>query len=594
MNFIKNFILRFFAIIGVLTAIIIICTVIIIKSLADMKKDVKERTVLHLKTSMISGDVVTEGGFFAFDSYLSQNISLIDTLLLIRKASKDEKVVGIMADISSFNLSYAQIEELRNELINFSKTGKPIYVWTDTFGEIIGGTKSYYLASAFDKIYMQPSGSVGFTGISTNSMFFKNTLKKLDMEPIGSRRKEYKNYWNMFSEEKYTDEHKEASQSLIDSIFSKIKSDISKSRNIPVKKLQEITDSFPLTSDEALKNGFIDEIIFKDKAVEKLKNAVDFKSFVSLSSYAKMTTDNFDFSEKSAVALIEMPGSVHRGSSEFGATGHPTSTGSSTMVALLSEAWKDDKVKGIIIRVNSPGGSVIASETIWNKIREMVKENKKPVYVSMGTVAASGGYYISMPAEKIFADHTTITGSIGVVIGKIYMREFYKKLGITFDSVSTGKNNDMFSPITKITEEQNEYVEKSLDRIYDEFVSRAAEGRKIKPEELEKYAKGRVWSGTLAKEKNLVDENGGFMDVFDSIKKKIKFEGDIAVTKYPRPEKMWEMIFTDYEDDQYSGFFGWLRAVLHKIDVLFSTVNEIKRDLDSDEIIKADESLEIH
>lgn len=593
MNLIKNFVLRFFAIIGVLTAIIIICAVIIVKSLADMKKEVKEQTVLHLKTSMISGDVATEGGLFAFESYLSKNMSLLDTIMLIRKASTDQKVVGIMADISSFNLSYAQVEELRNELIKFSKTGKPVYVWTDTFGEIIGGTKSYYLASAFDKIYMQPSGSVGFTGLTSDSMFFKNTLEKLDMEPIGSRRKEYKNYWNMFSEDKYTNEHREASQTLIDSIFNKVKTDISKSRNIPVKKLQEVADSFPLTSEEALKNGFVDEILFKDKAVEKLKNAVDFKSFVSMNAYAEMIRDTFDFTDKKHIALIEMPGSVHRGSSDFGASGHPTSTGSATMVALLSEAWKNDDVKGIIIRVNSPGGSVIASETIWNKIKEMVKENKKPVYVSMGTVAASGGYYVSMPAQKIFADHNTVTGSIGVVIGKIYMREFYKKLGITFDSVTTGKNNDMFSPITKLTDDQKLYVERSLDNIYDEFVSRAAEGRKMKPEELEKHAKGRVWSGTLAKEKNLVDENGGFMDALDTMKKDLKIEDEIAVISYPKPEKMWQMLFTDYEDDQYSGFFGWLRSIVHKVDILFSTVNEVQRDLNSNELIKADENLEI-
>lgn len=306
-----------------------------------------------------------------------------------------------------------------------------------------------------------------------------------------------------------------------------------------------------------------------------------------------MIQKTFDFENKSHVAVIEMPGSVHRGSSDFGASGHPTSTGSTTMVALLSEAWKSEDVKGIIIRVNSPGGSVIASETIWNKIKEMVKENKKPVYVSMGTVAASGGYYVSMPAQKIFADHNTITGSIGVVIGKIYMRDFYKKLGITFDSVTTGKNNDMFSPITKLTDEQKQYVEKSLDNIYNEFVNRAAEGRKMKPEELEKHAKGRVWSGSLAKEKNLVDENGGFMDAFDAMKKELKLEGEIAVVSYPKPEKMWEMLFTDYEDDQYSGFFGWIRSIVYRIDIFFSTVNEVHRDLNSNEIIKADENLKI-
>jgi len=592
MKLIKNFILRFFAIIGVLTAIIIICAVIIVKSLADMKKEVKENTVLHLKTSLISGDVTVEEGFLAFDSFFSKKTSLVDTLILIRKAAVDEKVVGIMADISSFNLSYAQVEELRNELIKFSKSGKPVYVWTDTFGEIIGGTKSYYLASAFDKIFLQPAGNVGFTGLSSDTMFLKNTFEKLDMEPIGSRRKEYKNYWNMFSEEKYTDAHRESAQSLIDSIFNKIKTDISKSRNIPVKTLQEVADSFPLTSSEAIKKGFVDELLFKDKAVEKLKNAVDFKSFISFSSYAKMTEDSFDFSEKPSVALIEMPGSVHRGSSDVGASGHPTSTGSETMVALLSEAWKDENVKGIIIRVNSPGGSVIASETIWNKVRELVKEKSKPIYISMGTVAASGGYYISMPAEKIFADHNTITGSIGVVIGKVYMREFYKKLGITFDSVTNGKNNSMFSPLTKITDEQKAYVEKSLDTIYDEFVNRAAEGRKMKPEELEKFAKGRVWSGVLAKEHNLVDENGGFMDAYDSLKKKIEAE-ELAIVKFPKPGKMWEMLLTDYEDDQYSGVFGWFSSIFAKVDLFFSTLNKVQREMNNNEMIKADESMEI-
>jgi protease IV len=577
MGFIKSILTRFFVMLGVLTFIIIVCAVIIVKSLADMKKEVADNSVLFLNTSSIMGDVSTESSFFYFDSFFGNKVSLVDTLIVIRKAASDPKITGIFADLSEIPLSYAQVEELRNELALFKKSGKPVYVWSDTFGEISNGTKNYYLASVFDKIYLQPSGMLGLNGLSSESMFFKNMLEKLKIEPIGSHRKEYKTYWNMFSEDKYTKEHKESAESLINSIFSKITADISASRDLPVEKITGISDSFTLTSADALKAGLVDGIKYKDEAVEEFKNFIKYEKTISVSSYYKISHSEFEISAKSKIAVIELPGSIHRGISDMGPSGNLQSTGSITAVSLLKKAWKDDNVKGVLIRVNSPGGSVIASESIWNQIGIMVKENKKPVVVSMGTVAASGGYYVSMPAEKIFADHNTITGSIGVVLGKMYTREFFNWMGITFDTVKTGKNTDLFSPLTRLEKDQSDYLEKSLDDIYNSFVTRAAENRKMEAAELEKHAKGRVWTGALAKEKGLVDEIGGFMDALEYIKTKSSCEADIAISKYPEPDKFWEML-TGSEDDS-PGIIRYFENVFSFFTTFFKNINYIQREI---------------
>lgn len=581
MGFIKKIFTRFFVMIGILTVIIIICGVIIVRALSGMKEDVHENSVLFLNTGMITGDVSTESSFFFFDSFISDKISLLDALMMIRKAGADPKIKGLFADISEVPLSYAQVEELRNEISLFKKSGKPAYVWTDTIGEISNGTKNYYLASVFDKIYIQPSGMVGFNGLNSESMFFKNMLEKLKIEPIGSHRKEYKTYWNMFVEDKYTKEHRESAESLVNSIFSKIVSDVSASRDLPEEKIREISDSFTLTSQEALNLGLIDGINYRDDAFNEFKNVTQHEKNISVSKYFRIHSSDFDMGLNSKIAVIELPGSIHRGHSDIGPTGNLQSTGSVTVVSLLKKAWSDEKVKGIVIRVNSPGGSVIASESIWNQIGLMVKENRKPVVVSMGSVAASGGYYVSMPAEKIFADHNTVTGSIGVVLGKMYTREFFNWLGITFDSVKTGKNTDLFSSITRLNEEQSEYMEKSLDEIYDSFVSRAAENRKMEKSELEKYAKGRVWTGIQAHEKGLVDEIGGFMDALEYVKTKSSCEADIVISKYPEPDKFWEMI-TGSEDETL-GQNGYFSRIFSFFNRVFQNISYFQREIRTSE-----------
>lgn len=581
MEFIKKIFVRFFVTIGILTTIIIICAVIIVRSLSEMKDEVEEKSVLNINMSSITGDVNADGGFYFFDSFLSRKVSLIDTLIILKDAQNDPKILGIFADISHLNLSYAQIEELRNGIIKFRKSGKPAYCFADSFGEITNGTKNYYLATAFDKIFMQPAGMVGFNGLTSESIFLKGTLEKLAIEPIGSKRKEYKTYWNMFSEDKYTPEHRESSETLINSIFSKIVEEVALARQISVENVKEIGNSFALTSQKAVEKKLVDAAIFKDDAYEELKKVTGNEKIISIGNYKNLQPMDLEIEKEGKIALIELPGSIHRGTSDFGPSGYPESSGSETVLSMLKKAEKDEDIKGVIIRVNSPGGSVVASETIWHQIKKMSDENKKPVAVSMGTVAASGGYYVSMSAPKIFADHNTITGSIGVVLGKMYTREFFKKLGITFDTVSTGKNTEMFSSLTRLEEDQKANMESSLDDIYKTFVERAAQGRKMEYDALEKHAKGRVWTGAQAKERGLVDETGGFMEAIDYMNSKIGGGKELKVVKYPESDKIWEMIMG--RDDESSGFVKWVESLAGTLNMIVKSLNMVQKELSGDD-----------
>ena len=557
-DFIKKIVTRFFVVIGFLTVLNIALIVWLISSIDFSgfgKKEVQEKTLLTINAGAISGDVFPETNYMMLDSFFGKQISLLDTLTSVRAAAADPKIVGIFLDLSDMNLSYAQAEELRNELILFKNAGKKVWAWSDSYGEYSSGTKSYYLASAADKIILQPSGFVTFNGISSTSPFLKNLLEKIKVEPIGAARKEYKTYWNMFSEEKYTEAHREATESLLNSIFSKVAAEVSESRKIPIDKVYEIADRVALTSPEAVKYQFVDAVRYKDEVVEEMKNQTGFENKMSLLAYKNIDRDILDIKPVSGpkIAVIEIPGSIHRGVSDMSPSGKPESSGSATVVSLLKKAWKDENVKGIILRVNSPGGSVIASETIWNQVETMKKINAKPIIVSMGSVAASGGYYVSMNADRIFADHNTITGSIGVVIGKFYTKDLFESLGITFDSVTIGKNNGFLSALEKFTPEQEEYLSRNLDETYNTFVQRAADGRKMNVMDLEKFAHGRVWSGGLAHSNGLVDEIGGFMAAYGYMKEKIALP-DCPFVKYPDTNGFLSLFQDEEEEEDEPGF----------------------------------------
>ncbi len=543
MKTLKKTIARFLIVLGVLFLLIIIAFSV---SLSRVQKETKIPEKVILTADL--GEIDTEYRLVSplMTSFLGKKMTIFDMVIMLRKARDDERVKAVIFRTSGTELSYSQLRDLREAIKDFQKSGKKVYAFTDTFAEAGSGTKPYYLASACDAVYVQPSGMTGLTGFYSASMFFKGTLDKLEMEAQGGKRKDYKTYWNMFTEEEYTEAHRESVEDLIDSFLSTVASDIASDRGLSEEDVKNIMQGPPLEAEEALENKLVDGIMYRQDVENMVKKGTEDAKTVSFFKYdseLRFSSETISAELSPHVAFIYAGGAVHRGKSDYSYEGEMQNTGSYTIAKALEDAAEDDEVKGIILRVNSPGGSAVASETIWNSVKKAAE--KKPLIVSMSSTAASGGYYIAAGAPEIVAQPLSVTGSIGVVYGKIYMKEFWKKIGITFDSSKNGEFADLLSPLESFSESQSDYVEKRLDAIYDMFVSRVAEGRKLHPEDVEKIAGGRVWSGADAAEHGLVDTEGGLRKTFSQMKEKLglKEQETILLRTFPEPPSWRDIIF---------------------------------------------------
>jgi len=580
-------VLWIFALFGVFTFLFFFIVIKVAVNYSDEKKVVPEKAVLTMNFQNEVLEYTPETPFV--DELLGKKrVTVFNIIDALEKASTDVRIKGVVAKIGSGKMSFAQIQEIREAVINFRKSGKKAVAYAETFGEIVGGNKSYYLATAFDEIYLQPAGSLGLTGLAFESMFLKGALKKLGIKPEGGHRKEYKSYWNMYTEDKYTEPHRESMQKIMDSIFSVMVKDIAEARGMEEAKVRDLIDKAPFTSDEAHELGFINGVKYRDEVYALVEKKEGDPSYVGLKSYL-LSQINDPFDESPAVALIYADGAIYRGKSDYDPFSGKSTIGSDTAARAIRDAVKDPEIKAIILRVNSPGGSVIASETIWREVVR-AKASGKPVIITMSSLAASGGYYISMAADKIIARPSTITGSIGVVVGKMYTEKLWEKLGITFDSVATSKNARIFSSTKALDEEQKLYLEKFLDRTYSTFTARVAEGRKLTPEKAEAAAKGRAWTGLDAKELGLVDELGGFPLAIKSAKEmmKLKPEDKIRFKRYPEEMPFFQQLL---ESDEEAGIEMKIDT-LSKIFTMISRVTEMGEKLgltqDSDTIIMHD------
>lgn len=543
MKTLKKTIARFLIVLGVLFLFMIIAFSV---SLSRVQKETKipEKVILTADLNEIDTEYRLASPLMT--SFLGKKMSVFDMVIMFRKARDDERVKAVILRTSGTKLSYSQLMDLREAVKDFQKNGKKVYAFTDTFAEAGSGTKPYYLAAACDDVYVQPSGMTGLTGFYSASMFFKGTLDKLEMEAQGGKRKDYKTYWNMFTEKEYTEAHSESVEDLINSFLSTVASDIAADRGLSEEDVKNIMQGPPLDAEEALEKKLVDGVMYRQEVenmVKKDTKNAKIVSFIKYDSELRLSSDTISPELSPHVAFIYAGGAVHRGKSDYSYEGQMQNIGSYTISKALEDAVKDEEVKGIILRVNSPGGSAVASETIWNSVIKAAE--KKPLIVSMSSTAASGGYYISVGAPEIVAQPLSVTGSIGVVYGKIYMRKFWKKLGITFDSSKNGEFADLLSPLEPFSEEQSDYVEKRLDSIYDMFVSRVAEGRNLKPEDVEKIAGGRVWSGADAAEHGLVDTEGGLRKTFSQMKEKLglKEHETILLRTFPEPPSWRDLIF---------------------------------------------------
>lgn len=443
----------------------------------------------------------------------------------IHRAADDDRVAGLIARVQIPAAAPGPVQEFREAVAAFTAR-KPSLAWAETYP----GTLSYYLASAFGEVWMQPSGTVGLVGFATNAMFLRDALDKAGIEAQFIARGEYKSAANLFTEDRYTDAHREADSRLIESLRAQVWEAIADSRDMPPEAVDALADRAPLLREDAVSGGLIDRIGFRDEAYTRIAELVgeegispeqgdadgdDAPPRLYLSRYAKAGHGTPSMpplpgrGAKPAIAVVTLHGPIVSGRGgpqplPFGTS----SAGGDTIAAALREAAADDSVSAIVLRVDSPGGSVTGSETIWREVNR-VKQGGKPVVASMGAVAASGGYYVSMSADTIVANPGTITGSIGVVTGKLVARELKDRIGVGSDSVRTNPNADAWSINAPFTDEQHAHVEAEADLFYTDFVERVAEGRSLTVAEVDAVARGRVWTGADAMAHGLVDELGG-------------------------------------------------------------------------------------
>lgn len=471
---------------------------------------------------------------------------LRQAIAAIHRAATDDRVAGLIARVQISAAAPGPVQELRDAIVAFGDV-KPTLAWAETYP----GTLSYYLASAFREVWMQPSGTVGLVGFATSPMFLRDALDKAGIEAQFVARGEYKSAANLFTQDRYTDAHREADSRMIESLQDQVWRAIAESRQLDRAAIDALADRAPLLRDDAVTGRLVDRIGFRDEAYTRIgalsggpddvgADADDAPPRLYLSRYAKATAPKPvpqlpGRKARPTVAVVTLHGPIvsGRGGPQVLPLGN-SSAGGDTIAAALREAAADDDVAAIVLRVDSPGGSVTGSETIWREVVR-TRDSGKPVVASMGAVAASGGYYVSMAADAIVANPGTITGSIGVVTGKLISRELKDKLGVGSDAVRTNANADAWSTNAPFTDAQHAQVEAEADLFYTDFVERVAQGRKLSVEAVDGVARGRVWTGTDALERGLVDELGGLHTAVTRAKILAGLDPDeqVRVVSYP-------------------------------------------------------------
>lgn len=484
---------------------------------------------------------------------LKRFLVLRDVTEALNRAAEDRRVVGLVARVGASGMGMAQIQEIRDAVAAFRGKGKPAIAYAETLGEFAPGNGAYYLATAFDRIYLQPSGSVGLTGLISNTSFLRGTLDKLGILPRLARRKEYKTLVNRLTEKKYTEPHREANRSILASLFGQILEGISGARTLPVEEVRSLADRGPFPGKEAVEAKLVDGLAYRDEVYEKVRQtAGEDARFLDLDDYSRRVGSSPGNGE--TIALIYGVGGIRRGKSRYDPASGRFFLGPDTVGDAFRSAVEDKEVRAILFRVDSPGGSHVASDTIWREVVR-AREAGKPVIVSMGNVAGSGGYYISMAADRIVAQPGTLTGSIGVFAGKMVTTSFWEKVGVSWDEVHTGENADMWIWTRDYNERQWEKVQGVLDRIYGEFTEKAATGRRMPKEKVLEVAKGRVWTGEDAKALGLVDELGGFPAALRLAREAagIPPETGVRVKVFPERRPRWRTLLEDLLDPRRGG-----------------------------------------
>lgn len=538
-----------------------------IVSSAD-KKEVKiePNSILYVDLKQEIVDRGSEDPFKGFDFASFQPnspIGLNQILKAIANAKEDSNIKGILLELDAVNAGAATTEEIRNALIDFKSSGKFIYAYSDTYSQ-----KAYYLASVADSVFLNPEGMIEWLGLRSEIMFFKKTLEMLGVEPQILRHGKFKSAVEPFMLDKMSPENREQTLTYVSSIWNQWVKGISETRGISADKLNSLANNMEIfNAKKALENKLVDGLIYKDELISTLKTKLGIEekkdiSSIELKKYFKAPEIAKRKFSKDKIAVIYASGEIGMGE------GGDDNIGSEGLSRTIRKARRDSSIKAIVFRINSPGGSALASEVIWREVDLAAKV--KPVIVSMGDVAASGGYYIAAPATTIMANPTTITGSIGV-FGLFFnlQKALDNKLGITVDVVKTNDHADFFSVYRPMTAEEKAVGQMFIEQTYQTFIGHVSAGRGIPVEQVDAIGQGRVWSGVNAKDIKLVDEFGGLADAIKLAAEKAGLE-NYRLVELPKQKKLFEQLMEDMSAEAKA----WM--LKDELGLSFKAYNRIK------------------
>lgn len=534
------------------------------------KAEIDASSVLHLTFDGPVVDRSSENPFenFNFNTFETQEmIGLNDFIVNIEKARQDENIKGVFLDLSFTMSGWSSLKEIRNALQDFKESGKFVIAYSDVYGQ-----GAYYLATVADEVYLNPEGGADFRGLNAEIMFVKNMLDKIGVEAQVIRQGEYKSAGEFLMREDMSEANREQISAYVNSAWNTILMDVSEGRNIPVNRLNEILDGYETrNANLAFEAGMIDGIVYRDEIMDILKDKLELEesddiNFVSYSKYKNVPLPEsmMPVGVRDKIAIVYGSGNIVPGESTEGVMG------GAGIAKAMKEARQDSSVKAIVFRVNSPGGSALASEVILREV--MLASEVKPVVVSMGDVAASGGYYVSAHADKIIANPNTITGSIGVIGVIPNARELLNdKMGLTFDNVKTNEFADLMTINRPLRPVERELIREEMERIYNTFINHVAQGRAMSVERVDEIGQGRVWTGVDAQRIGLVDELGDLDYAIQEAANLAELD-EYRLKELPEQKEFIEMIMEGFEGVKTS----MIKSALGENYVIYKQVEDLK------------------
>ncbi|HLN01541.1 MAG TPA: signal peptide peptidase SppA [Bryobacteraceae bacterium] len=525
--------------IGVLTGIILTGLILLIGIFAIARMREKTPTVADGSTLMLEleGDIPEKAPVEFPIPFLEQRTppTVTDVWAALRKAAADNRIKAIVFEPRDLRIGWGKLEEIRADLENFRKSGKPIYAYLKT-----PGTREYYLATTATRIYMDPEDELNLKGMRFELMYFKKTLDKLGVQIEVEHAGKYKDFGDMFTRANMSPETKEVLTSILDDLYGNLVRRIGEARKKTPDQVRATIDQGPFLSPHAQEQGLVDGLLYEDQMYGEVKAKVGDLKKVSLRDYLRVPPAGPE--GKQRIALITAQGDISRGDSGSDISGD-SGIESEGFDKLLERVGNDSGVKGVIVRIDSPGGEVFASDAIWREMNLLSK--KKPMVISMSDTAASGGYYIAMTGDPVVAYPGTFTGSIGVVFGKANLHGLYDKLGISKDLLTRGRYSDIDSDYEPLSADGRSKLRQAIDEDYQSFVTKVAAARRRKFDEIEPLSQGRVWLGSQAKANGLVDELGGLDRALDLVKEKAKIPKSerVMLVSYPPKRSVFDLLF---------------------------------------------------